>query len=319
MPAKGNGSSTTKSAISPGTITIRENPNQNIDGMSRYTTNSLNKLGKIFDKKTVEERQKLAGIFGKEANEAIHRISKQLGWKDGSAQKMALHVAVAGITAQMTGNSFASGAVAGGVNEAAIKKIMNKVGKDHPDVAQAVSTVLGYAANTAIGQDGNTGATVAWHGTKWNAYGARPWFNGSFIQNADGSVYLRQDDNDQYYGDTVPHGAYIWIQDPDNPSMGWDYQKGTADDGSDEYLDNVVTHVYYTTYGDNAYGIIIYEYPDYYKVARIRELGKEYVEAALLASATERNLNLILDGVKLIEEPNSENEKEFLYEVMKKR
>jgi hypothetical protein len=27
---------------------------------------------------------------------------------------------------------------------------------------------LGYAANTAIGQDGNTGATVAWHGTKWN-------------------------------------------------------------------------------------------------------------------------------------------------------
>jgi hypothetical protein len=35
----------------------------------------------------------------------------------------------------LTGNSFASGAVAGGVNEAAIKKIMDKVGKDHPDVA----------------------------------------------------------------------------------------------------------------------------------------------------------------------------------------
>jgi hypothetical protein len=68
----------------------------------------------------------------------------------------------------MTGNSFASGAVAGGVNEAAIKKIMDKVGKDHPDVVQAVSAVLGYAANKAIGQDGNVGATVAWHGTKWN-------------------------------------------------------------------------------------------------------------------------------------------------------
>jgi filamentous hemagglutinin family protein len=171
MPAKGNGSSTTKSAISPGTITIRENPNQNIDGLSRDTTNSLNKLGKIFDKKTVEERQELAGLFGKEANEAIHRISKQLGWKDGSAQKIALHAAVAGITAQMTGNSFASGAVAGGVNEAAIKKIMDKVGKDNPDVAQTVSAVLGYAANKAIGQDGNVGATVAWHGTKWNYFG----------------------------------------------------------------------------------------------------------------------------------------------------
>ena len=56
MPVKGDASSTTKAAIAPGTIDIRENPTQDISALSRDTANSLNELGKIFDKAKIEEQ-----------------------------------------------------------------------------------------------------------------------------------------------------------------------------------------------------------------------------------------------------------------------
>ena len=68
MPVSGDASSTTKSAIEAGaTITIKGNQTQNLNGRSRDTGNSLNTLGKIFDKKTVAEQQELTKIFGEEA------------------------------------------------------------------------------------------------------------------------------------------------------------------------------------------------------------------------------------------------------------
>ena len=57
MPAKGDAASATKSAVASGTIDIRENPAQGISALSRDTANSLNELGRIFDKKTVEEHR----------------------------------------------------------------------------------------------------------------------------------------------------------------------------------------------------------------------------------------------------------------------
>ena len=74
-PAKGEAESTTKSAIAEGTIEIRSNPNQDLSGLSRDTQNALNELGKIFDKKKVEEQQELANLFGQIAFEEVHKIS----------------------------------------------------------------------------------------------------------------------------------------------------------------------------------------------------------------------------------------------------
>ena len=75
MPVNGNSSSTTKSAIADGTVEIRSNPNQDISGLSRDTNKALNELGKIFDKKTVQEKQELANLFGELAYKEVGDIS----------------------------------------------------------------------------------------------------------------------------------------------------------------------------------------------------------------------------------------------------
>lgn len=70
-------------------------------------------------------------LFAKNADEAIHKISESKGWNYGSAEKIALHSFVAGITTKLGGNSFVEGALAGGVNEAASE--LNQEEKDKED------------------------------------------------------------------------------------------------------------------------------------------------------------------------------------------
>ena len=141
----------------------------NVNVINRDTKNALNELGKIFDKKKLEERQELAKLFAKNANEAIYKISESKGWEDGSKEKIVLHTLVSSITAQLGRQSFADGAIAGGINEAVVGKLMDAIGKDNPDMVQIASAVLGYATNKLTGKDGEAGAAVAQWGTKWNS------------------------------------------------------------------------------------------------------------------------------------------------------
>ena len=70
VTASDDASSTTKSAVAAGTIEVKSG-NTDLSGLSRDTQNSLNALGKIFDKKTVAEKQELAKLFGEEAYKAV--------------------------------------------------------------------------------------------------------------------------------------------------------------------------------------------------------------------------------------------------------
>ena len=126
--------------------------------LSRDTENALNELGRIFDKKKIEEQQELAAVFGEEAFRLAHNMKD-----DGSGRKIAVHAIIGGIMSQITGAGFASGAVGAGLNEALINAVK---GKD-PGTAQIVSAIIGAAAKVA-GGNAHAPASAAAAGTKWN-------------------------------------------------------------------------------------------------------------------------------------------------------
>ena len=106
---QGDANNTTPSAVAQGTIGIRENPTQDISALSRDTANSLNGLGRIFDKQKIEEQQDLAKVFGEEAFRLAHNLPD-----DGSGRKVSVHAIIGGIMSQITGAAFASGAIGAG-------------------------------------------------------------------------------------------------------------------------------------------------------------------------------------------------------------
>jgi len=77
MPVSGDADSTTKSAISSGDIVVRSNPDTDLSKISHDTENASQTLAKIFDKKSVEEQQELAKVFGEEAYKLVGDISQK--------------------------------------------------------------------------------------------------------------------------------------------------------------------------------------------------------------------------------------------------
>ena len=106
--AKDNAESVTKATVSEGEIEIRDkgHQKQDLNKLNRDTQNSLNKLGEIFDKTKVEERQELAGLFGEIAYKAVGDLAIKNGWQEGSAEKNALHALVGGIMSELTNSGF---------------------------------------------------------------------------------------------------------------------------------------------------------------------------------------------------------------------
>ncbi|EHG25164.1 hemagglutinin repeat-containing protein [Selenomonas noxia] len=158
---QGSADSTTKAAVAPGTIDIRENPAQDISALSRDTANALNELGRIFDKKSVEEQKELVNVFREEAFRLAHNLTD-----DGSGRKVLIHTIIGGLISQLSGAGFASGAAGAGLNEALINNLKGL----NPAIAQVISGVIGAAAAKAIHGDATAGAISAASGTKWNKF-----------------------------------------------------------------------------------------------------------------------------------------------------
>lgn len=169
MPAEDEAESTTKATVSEGEIEIRdkENQKQDIAGLNRDTQNALNKLGEIFDKDSIEERQELAGLFGELAYKAVGDLAEKNGWKDGSAEKNALHAFVGGIMAELGGSDFMAGASGAMVNEMVQKKLAEAF-KDDPAMHQWASTLIGGVVSEIVSGNAQAGASTAASGTKNN-------------------------------------------------------------------------------------------------------------------------------------------------------
>ena len=213
-------SSTTKSAISNGTIEVRD-ADFNMQTLSRDTKDSLNKLDEIFDKKKIEERQELSKLFTKEAFGQLHNWNPTS--KEGKAAKAIAHGVVAEVSARMAGNKPGSGFYAGATNEALIGEIQ-KIAKEKPDVAQTLSALLGAAVNGSLGYSPVTGAAEAQYGTKWNYQGERN------IREYPIAAFL--DENGNYYyvdssgkpikrSDIKQRNLIVWVQESIGSSVGY--------------------------------------------------------------------------------------------------
>ena len=190
---QGSADSTTKAAVAPGTIDIRENPTQDISALSRDTANALNELGRIFDKKSVEEQKELVNVFREEAFRLAHNLPD-----DGSGRKVLIHTFIGGLISQLSGAGFASGATGAGLNEALIN---NLKGLD-PVLAQGISALIGAAAAKAVNGNAAVGASAAAAGTKYNfLIAALPLVLSDYIlviAGLSGYVVLSTDDGQQF-------------------------------------------------------------------------------------------------------------------------
>ena len=167
--AKDDAESVTKATVSEGEIEIRDKKNQKQDlkDLNRDTKNSLNKLGEIFDKTKVEERQELAGLFGELSYKAVGDLAIKNGWQEGSAEKNALHALVGGIMGELTNNGFLAGASGAMINEM-IQDKLSDMFKDNPAMHQWASALIGGVVSQVVADNAQVGASTASSGTKNN-------------------------------------------------------------------------------------------------------------------------------------------------------
>ena len=162
--SKGKASSTTQSAISDGILTV-DGKEIDTKTINTNTENTLHQLDKIFDKKKIEERQKLARLFAKNAYEQLHNW--QPTTKEGKIAKAFAHGVIGEWAARMAGNAPGSGFKATMTNELLIEKI-KQIADNDPALAQWLSAAVGVVVNKVSGDSVNTGAAVASYATKWN-------------------------------------------------------------------------------------------------------------------------------------------------------
>ena len=221
--SKDKASSTTQSAISDGILTV-DGKEIDTKTINTNTENTLHQLDKIFDKKKIEERQELARLFAKNAFEEVHRLSDKYHWKEGGPEKVALHAAIGEIASQLAGNPNGSGAMSAGVNELAIKKIIDKVGKNHPDQAQILSAALGGTVNKLLDKPLSSGAAVSSYGTKWNYEGIRVprEYPIAAYLNADGTYqYVDEYGNKINREDIKIPDLVVWVEKEYNTGIGY--------------------------------------------------------------------------------------------------
>ena len=154
--AKDDAERTTKATVSEGEIEIRdkENQKQDLAGLNRDTKNSLNKLGEIFDKTKVQEKQEFAGMF----QEIAHTYIGNLTGKISKDEKAFLNSFVDGLIAQWTSGDFLAGASGTALLESMQSAIYEI---EDPALKQIAAGALGAIAGEIVSGNAQAGASGA--------------------------------------------------------------------------------------------------------------------------------------------------------------
>ena len=185
VPVKGKAGSTTYAAIADSIITTtKEKTDKEI---SHDTTNALNTLSEIFDKKKIEEKQEYVNILsqvgyrligdiaGHKENELYKKAEKARKennsilaekyekeakkWSESGTNRIAMHGIMGALVSKEAGAGMAKGLTGAGLN-ALLQKELGKI-KD-PEVHKIASAAIGYLAGE------KTGAAIAHQATTFN-------------------------------------------------------------------------------------------------------------------------------------------------------
>ena len=185
IPVKGKAGSITYAAIADSIITTtKEKTDKEI---SHDTTNALNTLSEIFDKKKIEEKQEYVNILsqvgyhligdiaGHKENELYKKAEKARKennsilaekyekeakkWSESGTNRIAMHGIMGALVSKEAGNGTGKGLTGAGLN-AALQKELGKI-KDK-EVHKIASAAIGYIAGK------ETGAAIAWQATTYN-------------------------------------------------------------------------------------------------------------------------------------------------------
>ena len=185
VPVKGKAGSTTYAAIADSIITTtKEKTDKEI---SHDTTNALNTLSEIFDKKKIEEKQEYVNILsqvgyrligdiaGHKENELYKKAEKARKennsilaekyekeakkWSESGTNRIAMHGIMGALVSKEAGAGITKGLTGAGLN-ALLQKELGKI-KDK-EVHKMASAAIGYLAG------GKTGAAIAWQATTFN-------------------------------------------------------------------------------------------------------------------------------------------------------
>ena len=185
IPVKGKAGSITYAAIADSIITTtKEKTDKEI---SHDTTNALNTLSEIFDKKKIEEKQEYVNILSQvgyrligdiaghkenELNKKAEKARKENNsilaekyereakkWSESGTNRIAMHGIMGALVSKEAGAGMTKGLTGAGLN-ALLQKELGKI-KD-PEVHKMASAAIGYLAG------GKTGAAIAHQATTFN-------------------------------------------------------------------------------------------------------------------------------------------------------
>ena len=185
VPVKGKAGSTTYAAIADSIITTtKEKTDKEI---SHDTTNALNTLSEIFDKKKIEEKQEYVNILsqvgyrligdiaGHKENELYKKAEKARKennsilaekyekeakkWSESGSNRIAMHGIMGALVFKEAGAGITKGLTGAGLN-ALLQKELGKI-KDK-EVHKIASAAIGYLAGE------KTGAAIAYQATTFN-------------------------------------------------------------------------------------------------------------------------------------------------------
>jgi hypothetical protein len=160
VPQGKDASSTTQAAIANGTLVVRNNPSQDVSGLSHDASlDNSNALKNDFDPTKIAEQQQLGQLAGQVGMTAAGDIEQANHWDAGSGESIALHTVAGALSAGLGGGSALGGALGAGVSEAATPWLVQQFGVGALPIT---STLLGAIAG------GGAGAATAAAGTQYN-------------------------------------------------------------------------------------------------------------------------------------------------------